>query len=82
MKKRLSILLMAVFIVPIFALFGCDEVNYFKIESYTSSDSFWKVSGRGEYAENTIVTLYANAKSNSNVTGRFVCWLFKKSTII
>lgn len=82
MKKRLSILLMAVFIVPIFALFGCDEVNYFKIESYTSSDSFGTVSGRGEYAENTSVTLYANAKSNSNVTGRFVCWLFQNSTII
>lgn len=78
MKKKFSILLLAVLIVPLVALFGCDEVLSYPIEVYSSSTIYGSVTGSGTYDVGSTVTLTASAKQNS----KFVAWIYQNSTQI
>ena len=82
MKKKLSLLLIVIFALPIFALFGCEDVAYFSVETFTSSDSFGTVSGRGTFADGTSITLTATPKNNNSVSGQFVGWVYQNSKLI
>lgn len=73
MKKRLSLLLLSIFVLPVFALFGCDEVASFGVTVYSSSETLGAVSGYGTFDEGTSVTLTATPKSD----GRFVAWVYQ-----
>ena len=80
MKKKLSLLLLAVFvIIPVFALFGCDEVSSYKIQVRSSSYGHGTVSGEGTYDENTTVTLKATV---TNQNSSFIAWLNPNGCII
>ena len=84
MKKKLSILLLSVFIVPLIALFGCGEVSSYSV-SVTSSSTIYgntfvngSSSGQGTYNEGQSVSLTANALNGSS----FICWVYQNSTEI
>ncbi len=78
MKKKFSLLLLAIFVFPVLALFGCDEVVTHGVTVYSSSETLGAVSGYGTYAEDTSVTLTATPKT----AGRFVAWVYQGATEI
>ena len=76
MNKKFSILLLAVFILPLIALFGCGNVSFYAITIFSSSGTYGSVSGNGTYEEGSVVTLTATAKQGSQVVG----WIFQGAT--
>lgn len=78
MKKKLSILILSIFVLPIFALFGCNDVQSFGITVFSSSEALGAVSGYGTFEEDSTVTLYATPKTN----GKFVAWIYQGSTLL
>ncbi|MBP3431433.1 MAG: hypothetical protein J6K39_01075 [Clostridia bacterium] len=75
MKKKFSLLLLSVLLVPLFALFGCEDVVSYPVTIASSSISHGSVQGNGTYAEGSTVTLTANAKS-----GHFIAWVHQNAT--
>ena len=78
MKKKLPFLILMVFVLPLFAFFGCNEVTYFSVTAYSSSTIFGSVSGTGTYESGSTITLTATAKQNSTVIG----WLYQNTTLL
>ena len=78
MKKKLSLFVMIVLLIPVFALFGCGEASSYPVFVYTSSDPFGSVNGNGTYQEGTTVTLTASAKQDCH----FVAWVYQNSMLI
>ena len=78
MKKKLSILFLSMFALPIFAFFGCKDVANFGVTVYSSSEALGTVSGLGTFAEGSEVKLSATPKSNGN----FVGWVFQNETLL
>lgn len=76
MKKKLPLLLLIIFVIPVFALFGCQEVSSYEVLVYSSSTIYGAVSGSGTYKDGSTVTLNATAKQGSN----FICWVYQNST--
>lgn len=75
MKKKFSLLLLSIFVLPLIALFGCGEVLSYPVYVYSSSTIFGSVSGTGTYDEGTTVTLTATAKQGSH----FICWVYENT---
>ena len=78
MKKKLTLFLMVVLMLPLVALFGCDEVSSFGVTVYTSSSSYGYSTGSGTYNDGSTVTLTATAKTG----GKFVGWIFQNTTFL
>lgn len=75
MKKKLSILLLAIFLIPVFAIFGCGSSDSFKITvGYNTKNG--DVIGSGTYAKDSTVTLVATAFEGQE----FVCWAYQGET--
>ena len=50
MKKKLSILLLAIFLIPVFAIFGCGSTDSYKITvRYNTQNGY--VTGWGTHAK-------------------------------
>ncbi|MGN1201000.1 MAG: hypothetical protein ACI4R8_01865 [Candidatus Caccovivens sp.] len=77
MKKKFSLLLLALFIVPIFALFGCNEAESFPVTVFPSWGEAGSVSGNGTYKEGETVTLTAVASTIKNSS--VVAWVYQNS---
>jgi len=83
MKKKLSLLLLVMFIIPVFAIFGCDEVSYFSVAVKSSSSTLGTVVDiNGTYEEGTTITLKATRKTGEQQNGYFICWLHENSTVV
>lgn len=81
MKKKLSLLLLAIFIIPVFAIFGCDEISSYSIIVKSSSTSLGIVSlSDGTFEEGETVTLTATRRTGERQNGYFICWLHQNST--
>lgn len=78
MRKKISILLLSIFVLPLISLFGCEEVSSFSVYAYSSSTIYGSVSGSGTYKEGNSVTLTANAKQGSQVIG----WIYQGSQLL
>lgn len=84
MKKKLSILLLSVFIVPLIALFGCGEVSSYSVSVESSSTIYGNTfvngssSGQETFNEGQSISLTANALNGSS----FICWVYQKNTEI
>ena len=78
MKKKFSVLLIAILVLPLIALFGCDEALSYPIYVYSSSTIYGSVSGSGTYKEGQTITLTASAKKGSHVVG----WIYQNSALI
>ncbi len=76
MKKRLSLLLLIVLVLPIFALIGCGSTTTYAVSLFCY-DTYGTAYGYGSYEEGKSVTLTANAKPNCY----FVGWV-KENTIL
>ncbi len=77
MKKKLSILLLAIFIIPVLAIFGCGSSDSFKVTiGYNTKNG--DVTGDGTYAKDSTVTLVATAFEGQE----FVCWAYQGETRI
>lgn len=77
MKKKLSILLLAIFLIPVFAIFGCGSTDSYKI-SIGFNTKNGDVTGAGTYAKDSTVTLVATAFEGQE----FVCWAYQGETRI
>lgn len=80
MKKKIALLLLVVVILPIVALFGCDEVSSYPVLVYSSSIVHGSVSGNGTYKDGETVTLTATAKNTKSNSSHFICWLYENDT--
>lgn len=84
MKKKWVMLLLIVLIMPIVALFGCDEVSLYSVSVFTSSSKYGKVmlnnssSGSGTFSEGSTITLTATTLNGSS----FICWAYQNSVEI
>lgn len=78
MKKRFSYFLLAILLLPVFALFGCDEPASYSFSVVPSWASSGTVEGGGTFTENDTVTLTATANSKSN----FVAWVYQNTTLV
>ena len=76
MKKKLSFLLLIVFVIPILAFWGCGSVETYSISASSSDTQFGIVEGQGTYNDGSDITLTATAWSGSN----FVAWVFEEKT--
>lgn len=76
MKKKLSFLLLAIFVFPLVAMFGCNQVVSYSVVAYSSSAIHGNVSGSGTFKDGSTVMLTANAISGNS----FVCWVFQNTT--
>ena len=76
MKKKLPLLLLIIFVIPIFALFGCKDVSSYGVVVYSSAGMYGAVTGNGTYKEGSTVTLTATTKQGSS----FICWVYQNST--
>lgn len=77
MKKKFSMLLLSILILPLVALFGCDESVSYTVNVYSSSTIYGSVSGKGSYSEGSTVTLTATALKGSH----FIAWV-RQNTIL
>lgn len=77
MKKKFSLLLLSIFIVPLFALFGCDEAKSFPVTVFPSWGEAGSVSGNGTYKEGETVTLTAVASTIKDSS--VVAWVYQNS---
>ncbi|MBE7075628.1 MAG: immunoglobulin domain-containing protein [Clostridiales bacterium] len=78
MKKKLSLFLLTLFVLPVFAFFGCEDLPSWDITVSSSWVNAGEVVGQGTYDEGETVTLTATAKPNNN----FIAWVFQDSTLI
>lgn len=83
MKKKLSILLLSVLVLPLCLLFGCDEKQSFSVNWTSSATMYGDVSGNGAvgssvYEEGSTVTLTARAKNGSSV----VAWVRQNTQLL
>ena len=78
MRKKISIALLSILIVPLIALFGCGEVLSYPVYVFSSSTIYGSVSGNGTYNEGETITLTATAKQGSS----FVAWIHQNSTLV
>ena len=78
MRKKISIALLSILIVPLIALFGCGEVLSYPVYVFSSSTIYGSVSGNGTYNEVENITLTATAKQGSS----FVAWIHQNSTLV
>ena len=78
MKKKLSFLMLAVFILPVLTFFGCGTSETHKISASSSDINFGIVEGQGTYSEGSEITLTATAFSGSS----FVGWIFEEQTLL
>ncbi len=83
MKKKLSFLLLSVFLLPLFALFGCDEKQSFSVSWSSSATEYGLVAGNGAvgsatYEEGSTVTLTARAKNGSQV----IAWVRQNTELL
>lgn len=78
MKKKVCLMLLALFIIPIFAILGCGDVSSYPVTVFPSSAVYGYVSGNGTYKEGDVVTLTATAKQNSKV----IAWVYQNSVLI
>lgn len=78
MKKKLSILLLAILIIPVFTLLGCGTPETYKVSVSSSDAHFGIVEGQGTFTEGSDITLSATAWSGSS----FVAWIFEEQTEI
>lgn len=77
MKKKLSILLLAIFVIPVLAIFGCGSTDSYKITvGYNTQNG--SVVGGNTYAQDSTVTLVATAFEGQE----FVCWAYQGETKI
>ncbi len=76
MKKKLSFLLLIVFVIPILAFLGCGSVETYNISASSSDTQFGIVEGQGSYNDGSDITLTATAWSGSS----FVAWVFEEQT--
>lgn len=72
MRKKLSILLLAILIIPAFALLGCGNATKYEITATRSDSTLGTVEGAGTFVDGSEVSLTATAKS----TSAFVAWVF------
>ncbi len=77
MKKKFSVFLLSIIILPLIALFGCGESVSYTINTYVSSSIYGTVSGRGTYSEGSTVTLTAYAINGSY----FIGWVFQNTLL-
>lgn len=78
MKKKLILIMLTLFVLPIFALFGCDDVSSYGITVFSSSDSLGSVSGYGTFKDGSNITLTASQKGN----GQFVGWVYENAKLL
>lgn len=78
MKKKISLLLLSIFVLPLISLFGCEEILSYPVYVYSSSTIYGSVSGSGTYKEGNSVTLTANAKQGGHVIG----WVYQGSQLL
>ncbi len=77
MKKKFAFMLLSVLIIPIFALFGCDEANYFSVTAFSSWAEAGLVTGAGSYKEGDTVTLTATTLTAKNSS--VLAWVYQNS---
>lgn len=84
MKKKISILMLTLFVLPVLAFLGCGKTESFYVDvvsswtGLTSGSRGGTVSGSGTYNDGSTVTLTATAKPES----RFVAWVYEDSVLI
>lgn len=78
MKKKFSLLLLIIFIFPLVAVLGCNDVSSYQAVVFSSWINSGFVSGSGTYDQGSTVTLNATALNGYH----FICWLYQGSTII
>jgi len=78
MNKKLSFLLLAIFIIPLVSLFGCDDVSSYQVLVFSSWTESGSVSGSGTYKDGATVTLTATGLQGN----KFVAWLYQGTTIL
>ena len=78
MKRKISYFLLAILLLPVFALFGCDEPASYSFSVVPSWASSGSVEGSGSFTEDDIVTLTATANSKSS----FVAWVYQNTTLL
>ena len=78
MKKKLSIILLTLFLLPLCALLGCKDVSSYPVYVYSSSTIHGSVSGTGTFADGSTVTLTAHAKTGS----QFLGWVKSNNNLI
>lgn len=76
MKKKLSVLLFAILVLPVFAFLGCGKTETYNVSASSSDAHFGIVEGAGSYNEESVVTLTASAWTGSS----FVAWVFEEQT--
>lgn len=78
MKKKLSLLLLSIFMLPLIALFGCDEPVSYNFYAHESSSIFGTARGGGKVEEGKTVTLTAHANNGSYFLG----WVYQNNLLI
>lgn len=86
MKKKLSLFILAILVVPLFAFFGCTEPtkHQISVETNCETSGFPELNGSPycdeTFNEGSSVTVNAIVKDKTN--GSFICWLFQGSKIV
>ncbi|MBP3619171.1 MAG: hypothetical protein J6J24_00765 [Clostridia bacterium] len=78
MKRKFAFMLLALIVMPVFALFGCEEVASYPVLVYSSSMLYGSVAGNGTYKDGQEVSLTASAKKGSH----FICWVYENTSIV
>ncbi len=78
MKKKFSICLLSLIMLPLIAFFGCDTPSSYSVKVSSSSTIQGSVSGSGTYEEGSTITLTATAKSGKT----FVAWVYQNTTML
>ena len=77
-KSKAIFFLLIILLVPIFLLFGCDELATFRIDLVVNDGKYGTVYGDGTYTENDTVTLEARGLNGK----RFIAWVYQDKFII
>ena len=83
MRKKFVYFMLAILLLPVFALFGCEKAESFSFQVYSSSTTDGEVfingtmSGSETAEEGKTVTMTATSKN-----GEFVCWIHQNTVQI